>query len=61
MAQLSEKELSFLGDILCEEALLVNKFKMLAEQADTEELKEKMLKLSKRHQQHFDTVYAKLS
>ena len=42
MSQLSEKELSTIKDLLSEEELLVKKFKMLAEHAETEELKCKM-------------------
>ena len=38
MSQLSEKELSTIKDLLSEEELLVKKFKMLAEHAETEEL-----------------------
>ena len=42
MTQLSEKELSAIKDLLSEEELLVKKFQMLAEHAQTPELKEKM-------------------
>ena len=61
MAQLSEKELSFLGDILCEEALLVKKFKMLAEHAEKPELKNQMENIAQKHQGHFNELYSKLS
>lgn len=61
MSQLSEKELSTIKDLLSEEDLLVKKFQMLAEQAQTEELKSKMMDISKKHQGHFNELYSKLS
>ena len=50
MAQLSEKELSGIKDLLTEEELLVKKFKMLAEHATEPELKKQMLDISAKHQ-----------
>ena len=61
MVQLSEKELSSIKDLLSEEDLLVKKFKMLAEQAETPELKAKMMEISEKHQGHFNELYSKLS
>ena len=61
MSQLSEKELSTIKDLLSEEDLLVKKFQMLAQQAQTEELKCKMMDISKKHQGHFNELYSKLS
>ena len=61
MAQLSEKELSSLHDMLSEEDLLVKKFKMLARHAETEELKTKMEDIAQKHQGHFNELYQKLS
>lgn len=61
MTQLSEKELSSIKDLLSEEELLVKKFQMLAEQAETPELKSKMTDISNKHQSHFNQLYAKLS
>ncbi len=61
MTQLSEKELSSIKDLLSEEDLLVKKFKMLAEHADTVELKSKMTSISNKHQEHFNELYSKLS
>lgn len=49
MTQLSEKELSAIKDLLSEEELLVKKFQMLAEHAQTPELKEKMTQISNQH------------
>ncbi len=59
--QLSEKELSSLKQLMSEEELLVKKFQMLAEQAETAELKEKMNSISAKHQGHFNELYSKLS
>lgn len=61
VGQLSEKELSSIKDLLSEEELLVKKFKMLAEHAQTPDLKNKMTEISGKHQKHFDELYAKLS
>ncbi len=61
MAQLSEKELSSVKDLLSGEELLVKKFQMLAEQAETPEVQQKMLQISAKHQEHFNTLYEKLS
>lgn len=61
MTQLSEKELSAIKDLLSEEELLVKKFQMLAEHAQTPELKEKMTQISNQHQGHFNELYTKLS
>ena len=40
MGQLSEKELSLLGDLLADEQLLTKKFKMLASQTQDAEIKQ---------------------
>ncbi len=58
--QLSEKELSSINDLLSEEELLTKKFKMLAEQAVEEELKNKFTNISEKHQEHFDSLYSLL-
>lgn len=60
MAQLSEKELSSLHDMLSEEDLLVKKFQMLAEQATDPEVKNKLTEISNKHQGHFNTLYSQL-
>ena len=60
MAQLSEKELSSLHDMLSEEELLVKKFKMLADQATDPEVKDKLTEISNKHQGHFNTLYSQL-
>ncbi len=61
MAQLSEKELSFIQELLSDEDLLVKKFKMLAEHATDTAVKNKMLEISEKHQSHLNELYDKLS
>ena len=61
MSQLTEKELASIQELLSDEDLLVKKFKMLAEHATDEKVKEKMLEISDKHQEHFNEIYAKLS
>ena len=61
MTQLSERELSALKDLLSEEDLLVKKFQMLSEHAETMELNSKMMDISNMHQGHFNELYSKLS
>ena len=61
MAQLSEKELSTMKDLLADEDLLVKKFKMLAEHAEDAKLKAKMTEISNKHQGHLNELYSKLS
>lgn len=60
MCNLSEKELSFVNDILSEEELAVKKFQMLAQKAEEPEIKEKMMEISNKHQGHFDLIYSYL-
>lgn len=57
MAQLSEKELAVLNDLLADEELLVKKFKMLASHTEDEEIKKKYDAISKQHQAHYDALY----
>mgnify|MGYP003300320039 FL=1 len=61
MAQLSEKELASIQELLADEDLLVKKFKMLAEHAENEQVKSKMLEISDKHQKHVNELYAHLS
>ena len=60
MAQLSEKELASIQELLADEDLLVKKFKMLAEHAENEEIKSKMLEISDKHQKHVNELYSHL-
>ncbi len=61
MIKLSEKELATIKSLLSEEELLVKKYQMLAQQAETEELRSKMQSISEKHQGHFNELYSKLS
>ena len=61
MAQLSEKELSSIQELLSDEDLLVKKFKMLSEHTTDEKVKSKLLEISNKHQQHLNELYSKLS
>lgn len=60
MADLSEKELSSIQDILSQEELLIKKFKNLSNQCEDEEIKDKLMNISDRHQKHFNSIYAQL-
>lgn len=60
MGQLSEKELSLLGDLLTDEQLLTKKFKMLAAQTQDAEIKQKFERISEQHQGHYNALYAHL-
>ncbi len=60
MSQLSEKELSLLNELLNDEQLLTKKFKMLASQAQDQEIKQKYERISEQHQGHFNALYAHL-
>ena len=60
MADLSEKELSSIQDILNQEGLLIKKFKNLSNQCEDGEIKDKLMSISDRHQKHFNSIYAQL-
>ena len=60
MAQLSEKELSVVNELLADEELLTKKFKMLAGQTEDKEIKQKYERISEQHQGHFNTLYSYL-
>ena len=60
MVQLSEKELATLNDLLADEELLTKKFKMLANETQDQEIKQKYERISAQHQGHFNALYAYL-
>ena len=60
MGQLSEKELSVVNDLLADEELLTKKFKMLAQQTEDKEIKQKYERISAQHQGHFNALYSYL-
>ena len=57
MAQLSEKELSALNDLLADEQLLTKKFSMLAKQTNDSEIQQKFEQISQQHQGHVNALY----
>lgn len=61
MANLTEKELSGLKDLLGGEELLIKKFQMLADQTDDQALKNKLSGISQMHQEHYNTLYSKIN
>lgn len=61
MTSLSEKELSALGDLLADEALLVKKFQLLAEAAEDSTIKQQLMGVSQKHQSHFNRLYQQLN
>ena len=56
MANLSEKELSYLEDQLSAEQLLIKKFKAISSEASDAEIKTCCDQIDNKHQQHFDTM-----
>ena len=60
MAQISEKELGTINDLISEEGLLVKKFQMLAQQTEDAEIKQKYERISNQHQGHLNALYAHL-
>lgn len=60
MANLTEKELSAINDLLSSEELLIKKFNMLAQTTTDTNLQKKLQGIAQRHQQHFDTLYSQL-
>lgn len=61
MANLTEKELSGLEDLMTVEELNVKKYKMLLQHTNDPVLQSKLQNLSNRHQQNFNTLYNHLS
>ena len=60
MAQITEKELSALGDLMSMESVLTAKCGEVAATAQDAALKDCYTRLSRRHQQHLDELYANL-
>ncbi len=57
---LTEKEVSALGDLLGSEELLVKKFNMLAEITTDQEIRSKLQSIANKHQEHFNKLYSQL-
>ena len=60
MAQITSKELSSLSDLLGAEQLVVSKYEDYAARTSDTAIKAKYEELAKKHQQHFNTLYAQL-
>ncbi len=60
MNQLSEKELSAINELLNEEELLVQKFRMLAQCSGDQSVKDKFESIADKHQGHFNMLYSQL-
>ncbi|MDR1619080.1 MAG: hypothetical protein LBS18_00225 [Clostridiales bacterium] len=59
-SNLTAKELSALGDLLSNEEFLVKKFNLLAETTQDREIKDNMLHIAHKHQEHFNKLYSQL-
>ena len=60
MAQITEKELSYLGDLLSAEQLSMAKYREAAEMTQDAALKDCYTNMAQRHQRHFDELYTNL-
>lgn len=60
MAQITEKELSAISDLLTMEENLVQKYRAYACQTTDCSLKEQYEQIAARHQRHYDELYANL-
>ncbi len=60
MAQITEKELAALGDLLTFEQLAIAKYTQAACNAQDTALSDLCNKMARRHQRHFDDLYSNL-
>ena len=60
MAQITEKELSAISDLLTMEENLVQKYKAYATATTDASLKNQYEQIAARHQRHYDELYANL-
>lgn len=60
MAQITEKELSALSDLLTMEQDLVVKYKHVASVTTDSTLKNEYEQIAQRHQRHYDELYSNL-
>lgn len=60
MAQITEKELSAIADLLTVEENLIAKYKNYACNTGDSVLKNQYEQIAQRHQRHFDELYANL-
>ncbi len=61
MANLTEKELSAINDLLSSEELEVKKFRMLASGTNDQCIKDKFNDIANKHQNHFNMIYNQLN
>jgi len=61
MANLTEKELSALNDLLSSEELEVKKFRMLASGTTDQCIRDKFNSIADKHQHHFDMLFNQLN
>jgi hypothetical protein len=60
MAQITEKELGFLGDLLTAEQLQIAKYCNAASKATDKAIADCYAQMAERHQRNFDKLYANL-
>ncbi|MBQ8357987.1 MAG: hypothetical protein IJX39_09310 [Clostridia bacterium] len=60
MAQITEKELSALGDLLSMESVLCAKCHDMANCTQDTALKDQYTQMAQRHQRHFDELFSNL-
>ena len=60
MAQITEKELSYLNDLLSAEQLSMAKYRKAAQETQDDGLKNCYNNMAQRHQRHFDELYTNL-
>ena len=60
MAEITEKELSAISDLLTAEQNLVAKYRAYASMANDTVLKNQYEQIAARHQRHFDQLYSNL-
>jgi rubrerythrin len=60
MAQITEKELAALGDLLSAEQLATAKYRSLAQCTQDAAMKDCYTRMADRHKSHFDALYANL-
>ena len=60
MPQITQKELSYLSDLLSAEQLSTSLYRAAASDESDAALKERYTELAQRHQRHFDQLYTNL-
>ena len=60
MAQITEKELTAIGDLMSAEGVMIAKCNHLAQQTTDAALKDLYTQMAGRHQRHFDELFSNL-